>query len=116
MDQHIYPGEFIVLMAFMLAPALIVASAGQVWFLLRRNASVSLVVMSLLPTAVATIVVTTFLFLFAHRWLPRALGLQDLVLGSAWFPILPLAFVIAALSSTAGSLWFARRMSGPKHK
>ena len=110
MDDHVYPGEFILLMAFMLGPALLVASTVQVWFLRRRNIPASRAFMSLLPTAAATIIVTTALFVFAHRWLPRSLGLQDLIVGSAWFPVLPLAFVVAALSSLAGSVWFARRV------
>jgi hypothetical protein len=108
MEEHVYPGEFVILMAAMLLPAIILAAPPQLWFLRRRGVSASRAWLSLLPTAVLTVLITALLFILVP--LPRSLGLQDLFLGPGWFPVLPLAFIVVTAVATVISLWVARRV------
>ena len=108
-DHYILPSELALLLGFFILPPLLVASGGQVWFMLRRGVSSSRAWLSVLLTATLSTFATVLLFLFGANALPHALGVQDFFVGHLWFPILPLAFLVVALVSPAVSLWVVHR-------
>jgi uncharacterized membrane protein len=107
--QYILPGELAVLIAFLLAPPLAVGLTGQLWYLKMQGVTKVRIGLSMLATTGITVALVLMIAVVAPSLVPSALGVQDVFIGSAWMPVLPLAFVAVAAIAPLVSLLAARK-------
>lgn len=101
--HYILPGELVALMAFVFAPPLLLALAGQLLFLRGR---LRIAALTFIATCVASLLIGAALLPIP---LPQWLGIQDLqVVGQNW-PVMPLAFVIVVVVAPTAAVFASRR-------
>ena len=96
-EEYLFPSETAVLLVLLFVPPLLLAAGGQSWFLIRRCIGKGRAFVALLVAVLTTSVLGTSVWVLGEKLLPKGLGLQDLWFGRHWIPVLPLAFIIAAV-------------------
>lgn len=103
--QYILTGELAALLAFLIAPPLAVGLIGQCWYLKKQRTSNLRIGISMFATISITVALLLVVAVVAPGPVPRALGVQDVFIGSAWLPVLPLGLLAVALVAPLVSLW-----------
>jgi hypothetical protein len=100
--MHIYPSEFIILVAFLFMPPLLLAFSVQIW-VARRNGLVQFgrFLIAVLLTTVLSVAVGFLIDQFTPRSISPLLRARY-ALG---FPVLPLAFLAVAIVAPPVTFW-----------
>ena len=97
MNYYILPAEFVLLIALLFLPPLILAGLLQIWLMRRRKASWLRISAALLITTVVSVIASIMVSIVGAGRLPHFLGVKDLWLWHHSTPVLPLAFLLVAL-------------------
>jgi len=110
-DEYIHPGELVGLIAFLFAPALLLALVGQALFFAARGMfrhRQTRALLALLGTALLSVGVGTAVLLLSPPVLPHLLAVRDVTVRGQLYPVLPLAFVVVAIVAPLAAWWAVR--------
>jgi hypothetical protein len=110
--QYILPAELMLLLAFVLLPAVVCAVAAQTYYLHKKSilaSSPGRALLGLAATVLLGAVAAVGLFLVAPSSLGRILGIRDVSLFGQYWPVWPLGFVALGAAAWVTSWWLVRR-------
>lgn len=111
--EYMLPGEFAVVVAFLLFPALVIALAAQSFIFAARGlfvrASVPRVLAGYMATSIGTLLLAAAIHQLAPAFLGPLLRVRDLHVGDQSWPVMPLAFIAAAGAAVASTCWVLGR-------
>lgn len=114
-SQHMLPGEFVAVVAFLFAPPLLLSFMVQTMIFAVRGifarGLLGRAVAGYVTTLVGSLAVGFAVHLLAPSFLGPTLRVRDLIVGSQSWPVMPLAFLAVAIAASFSTFWVMRNAS-----
>jgi hypothetical protein len=107
--QYMLPGEFVAVVAFLLAPPLLLAFIVQTALLAKhrffRRGFVGRAIAGYIATIFGSLIIGAAIHQLAPKFLGPLLRVREVAIGSQSWPVMPLAFLAVAVAAIVSTWW-----------